>query len=205
MLRPIATLVVAALFAPALSAQSSAAVTRPVAATAPVWKVDVSHSELTFEIRHLVSRVRGTFDQWEATLRGDPSDWRNGGVDVVIQTASINTKHERRDNHLRTNDFFDAPTNPTITFSSRRVEVAGENVTVHGDLTLRGVTRPVVLTGKTLGATTERSGKRRVGFEAETRVNRLDYGVQWNRAAEGGGAVLGDEVRIVIAIAAVEQ
>lgn len=177
----------------------------PVPATAPVrWQIDATHSELTFRIRHLVSRVRGQFNTWSGTITADPASLGGGSVSVDIQTASIDTNNERRDTHLRSADFFDAENHPTITFRSTRVEANGRGLRVHGNLTIRGVTRPVVLQGQMLevgGA----PGRRRIGFEAETQIDRMDYGVSWNRAAEGGGAVLGDEVTITIAIEAVEQ
>jgi polyisoprenoid-binding protein YceI len=184
----------------AASAASAAATPRAGAVT---WAIDANHSELVFRIRHLVSRVNGTFREWGGTVTADPANLAGGAVDVTIKTASIDTRNERRDNHLRTGDFFLADSFPEITFKSRSVKVEGENVTVAGDLTMRGVTKPVVLEGRYLGITGT-PGKRRLGFEASTRVNRLDYGVKWNRAAEGGGAVLGDEVDIVITVAAVE-
>ncbi|HEX2202947.1 MAG TPA: YceI family protein [Longimicrobium sp.] len=177
----------------------------PAPAAAPVtWRIDASHSELTFRIRHLVSRVNGTFNQWGGTIVADPASLAGGSVQVEIQTASIDTNHERRDTHLKSADFFDAAAHPTITFRSTRVEVSGEDLKVHGNLTIRGVTRPVVLEGRMLEVGGV-AGKRRIGFEAETTINRMDYGVAWNRAAEGGGVVLGDDVRISIAIEAVEQ
>jgi polyisoprenoid-binding protein YceI len=194
---------------PALLAASVAAApsVRPADApgAAPVqWRIDQSHSELTFRIRHLVSRVNGSFNSWSGTITADPASLGGGSVSVDIQTASIDTNSERRDTHLRSADFFDAENHPTITFRSTRVVAQGRELQVHGNLTIRGVTRPVVLEGRMLevgGA----AGRRRIGFEAETRIDRMDYGVSWNRAAEGGGLTLGDEVTISIAIEAVEQ
>ena len=172
---------------------------------APVrWQIDATHSELTFRIRHLVSRVNGSFNTWSGTIVADPASLGGGSVNVEIQTASIDTNNERRDTHLKSADFFDAAAHPTITFRSTRVETRGEDLRVHGNLTIRGVTRPVVLEGRMLEVAGA-PGRRRIGFEAETRINRMDYGVSWNRAAEGGGAVLGDEVTISIAVEAVEQ
>jgi polyisoprenoid-binding protein YceI len=170
----------------------------------PRWRIDTAHSELSFRIRHLVSRVSGTFNEWSGTLRADPADLSTGAVEVEIRTASIFTNQERRDTHLRSADFFDAEAHPRITFRSTRVESRGGALRVHGDLTIRGVTRPVVLEGRLLEVTGA-PGRRRIGFEAETRINRLDYGLTWNRAAEGGGVVLGDEVTIRMAVAAAEQ
>jgi polyisoprenoid-binding protein YceI len=189
------------------AAVAAAPAVRPADApgAAPVrWQIDATHSELTFRIRHLVSRVNGSFNTWSGTIVADPASLGGGSVNVEIQTASIDTNNERRDTHLKSADFFDAESHPTITFRSTRVETRGEDLRVHGNLTIRGVTKPVVLEGRMLevgGA----PGRRRIGFEAETRINRMDYGVSWNRAAEGGGAVLGDEVTISIAIEAVEQ
>jgi polyisoprenoid-binding protein YceI len=189
-----------------LGANGPAPAAEPALAAPPVtWQIDVTHSELTFRIRHLVSRVNGTFGQWKGTIVADPANLSGGSVNVEIQTASIDTRNERRDTHLRSGDFFDAAGHPTITFQSTRVQAQrGGALKIHGNLTIRGVTKPVVLDGRMLdvgGA----PGRRRIGFEASTKINRMDYNVTWNRAAEGGGAVLGDEVDITIAVEAVEQ
>lgn len=201
---------VASLAALAAAAPSSARPVAPAAAAAPaaagVYTIDVNHSELQFRIRHLVSRVNGTFTDWKGTITvPDESRWETAQIEVVIQTASIDTKNDRRDTHLRTSDFFQADSFPTITFRSTRIERSGGAAKVHGNLTMRGVTRPVVLEGELLGATKTAQGKNRVGFSAETTIDRMDYGVAWNRAAEGGGVTLGDEVTIMMTIAAVEQ
>jgi polyisoprenoid-binding protein YceI len=181
------------------------AATPAVAPVVPVqWEIDASHSELTFRVRHLVSRVRGRFNQFGGTIVADPANLAGGTVNVTVQTASIDTNNERRDTHLRSADFFDAATHPTITFRSTRVEVDGRALKVHGNLTMRGVTKAVVLEGQMLEVGGV-AGKRRIGFEASTTVNRMDYGVTWNRAAEGGGVVLGDDVEISIAVEAVER
>jgi polyisoprenoid-binding protein YceI len=167
------------------------------------WEIDPVHSELTFRVRHLVSWTPGTFTQWGGTIIADPDNLASGSVQVDIQTASLTTHHERRDNHLRSDDFFDAANHPVITFRSTRVEATADRLRVHGDLTIRGTTRPVVLDGEMVQVSGP-VGQRRIGFEAETRVNRHDFGVSWNRAAEGGGLVLGDEVRIRMSISARE-
>lgn len=172
---------------------------------APVaWRIDTSHSELSFRIRHLVSRVRGTFQDWHGTIVMDPDNLAGSSVEVTIQTASIDTGNDRRDAHLRSADFFDAENHPVMTFKSTAIEVNGNDLRITGDLTIRGVTRPVVLEGEFLGITADGQGRRRAGFEAETKIDRQEFGVSWNRAAEGGGVVLGDEVTISIVVAAVE-
>lgn len=185
-----------------LPAQSSRAAT--TVRSLSTWKIDAAHSELTFSIRHLVSRVRGQFDDWTGTIVADPNDWSTAVVDVVAQTSSIDTNNERRDADLRSDNHFDADANPTVTFKSTRVtRFAGDSVTVAGNLTIHGITKPVVLRGKFNGMTGT-PGKRRAGFEAETTINRQDYNMTWNRMIEGT-SMLGDEVRIEIDIAAVEQ
>jgi polyisoprenoid-binding protein YceI len=166
------------------------------------WRIDANHSDVSFRVRHLVTRVSGTFDRWTADLQADPSDWSTGSVVVTIETASINTRQERRDGHLRSDDFFDAERHPAITFRSRRVTAEGERLRIEGDLTIRGITRPVVLDGEIIALTTAPDGSYRAGFSATTRINRHDFGVSWNRAAEGGGLVLADDVDIEINLAA---
>lgn len=191
----------------AVAAASLSAVGAPsaVSAQAPTWKIDPTHSELTFRIRHYVTKVRGTFTRWEGTITADPAALNRGAVQVTIDAKSIDTNDERRDNHLRSNDFFATDSFPTLSFKSTRVEAAGEALKVHGDLTIRGITRPVVLTGNFNGITKDAQGKERIGFEASTKINRLDHKVTWNRAVEGGGLMLGDEVEINITIEAVRQ
>ncbi len=177
---------------------------RPQAAPAApsVWSIDNTPSGVGFQIRHFVSKVRGKFKDVKGTITADESAWQNASVDVEIATASISTDNDRRDTHLRSNDFFAADSFPTIRFKSTRIERSGDNAKIHGDLTIRGVTRPVVLEGTMTGIMKSAQGDR-VGFEASTTVNRLDYGVKWNRAAEAGGAMLGDEVKIEINVEAV--
>src|SRR5690606_30956931 len=145
-----------------------------------------------------VSRVRGTFQDWNGTIVMDPDNLAGSSVEVTIQTASIDTGNDRRDAHLRSADFFDAENHPVMTFKSTAIEVNGNDLRITGDLTIRGVTRPVVLEGEFLGITADGQGRRRAGFEAETKIDRQEFGVSWNRAAEGGGVVLGDEVTISI-------
>lgn len=173
--------------------------------TPTTWVVDKTHSELLFRVRHLVSRVTGTFGDWDATITADPGQWNSGSVGVNVRTGSIDTNQERRDTHLRSADFFDTERFPLMTFRSTSVVVRGEDVTLTGDLTIRDVTRRVVLTGTFLGMTPGARGRDRIGFAVSGKVNRLDYGLTWNRAAEGGGLVLADEVTIDVTVAAVRQ
>ena len=196
-------------FAPALLAAQASRSAQTSKAAAPVstpstWKVDPTHSELSFSIRHLVSRVRGQFDTWTGTIIADPTDWSTASVEVVAQTSTIDTNNERRDEDLRSPNHFDAEANPTVTFKSTKVSrFAGDSVQVAGNLTVHGVTKPVVLRGHFNGMTGA-PGKRRAGFEAETTINRQDFNMTWNRMVEGS-SMLGDAVKIEIDIAAVEQ
>ena len=176
----------------------------PPAADPITWQIDPVHSELTFRIRHLVSRVPGTFATWGGTIVVDPGDLDSGSVEVSIETASISTKNDRRDADLRSPNFFAADSFPKITFKSTRVEANGSSLTLTGDLTMRGVTRPVVLTGEYLGVTGSPEPRRqRIGFTATGKLNRLDFGIRYNRAVEGGGVLLGDDVEITINIEAI--
>lgn len=197
------TLAIAATLAAPAAAQAPAAA-RVAASPAPTWQIDASHSELTFRVRHLVSRVSGSFGEWSGTIVTEPDRFDRGSVQVAIKTASISTANSRRDDHLRSGDFFDAANHPEITFRSRRVETSGQAIKVHGDLTMRGVTKPVVLEGRYIGRTRDGQGRERIGFEAETTINRHDFGVSWNNLVEGS-AVVGEDVTISMVVAAVRQ
>ena len=202
-------LVIVLAFAPALAAAQSALPAQSsrlgITVSSPsTWKIDPAHSELSFTIRHMVSKVRGQFDAWSGTIIADPADWSTASVEVVAQTSTIDTNNERRDADLRSDNHFNAEANPTVTFRSTKVtRFAGDSVTVAGNLTMHGITRPVVLRGR-LNAIQGVPGKRRAGFEAETTINRKDFNMTWNRIVEGSSMV-GDEVKIEIDIAAVEQ
>ena len=191
-----------ALLVPALVPSAPSVQPAPVRAAPVVWQIDNAHSNVGFTIRHFVSRVRGSFKDVKGTIIADESAWQDAMIDVEIATASITTSQDRRDAHLRSPDFFAADSFPTIRFKSTRIERSGNDAKIHGMLTIRGVSRPVVLDGTFTGLMKSAQGDR-IGFEATTTVNRVDYGVKWNRAAEGGGAMLGDEVKVEIAIEAV--
>ncbi|NOT09209.1 MAG: YceI family protein [Gemmatimonadales bacterium] len=181
----------------------------PVPAAAPadsvMWRIDASHSEIGFKIRHFMSRVRGRFNEWSGTLVVDPARLDQGSVDITIKTASINTANERRDNDLRSQNFFLADSFPTITFKSKRVVANGTNMKIVGDLTIKGVTKEVILEGEMTGTIGPAAPRQRIGFSFTTVLNRTDYGIVWNRAVEGGGVMLGDDVTVEISIEAIRQ
>jgi polyisoprenoid-binding protein YceI len=177
----------------------------PPAGRVTTWLIDPGHSELRFRIRHFVNRLSGTFTDWSGTITGDPADWATAAVTVDIRAGSIATNNGRRDDDLRSPDFFEVDKYPDVTFRSRSVTVIGSSLSILGDLTIKGTTRPVTLIGSYLGITPGREGRDRIGFEASTTINRLDYGISWNRVVEGGGVMLGDDVTIEISIEAVRQ
>ncbi len=168
------------------------------------FSVDPSHSRLGFTVRHLgFSKVRGHFEQFEGTLHLDPEDLSTLRAEAAVQTASVTTSDANRDNHLRTADFFLVEDYPTITFKSTEVRfVSGSSFVLVGDFTLRGVTRTIELKGEYLGSGTDPWGNTRVAFEAHTRINRKEYGLNWNAVLETGGFLVSDEVDIALEIQA---
>lgn len=172
------------------------------------YAIDASHSRLGFVARHaMVSKVRGHFDEFEGTLELDGENPANSSGRVTIQTASIDTGNEDRDNHLRSNDFFAMEEYPTIEFVSTAVEPTDDESVyrVKGDLTIRGVTKPVEFDVEYLGAAIDPWGNTRVGFEGSTTVNRKDWNVSWNAALEAGGVLVSEKVTLEFEIAAVKQ
>jgi polyisoprenoid-binding protein YceI len=171
------------------------------------WLIEPNHSHSAFTVRHLViSNVRGEFGRTTGTVRLDEADVTKSSVEATIETTTIDTRVPDRDRHLRSADFFDVERYPTISFRSTKVERAGEGkLKVTGELTMKGVTRPVVL--DVLGPTQEvkdPSGKTRRGISATTRVNRRDFGLTWNKMVEAG-PVAGDEVAVEIEAELLEQ
>lgn len=162
---------------------------------AGTWKLDPAHSELSFTVRHLkVSKVRGTFDTFDVTVvTGDDGAI---SVEATVDVSSVNTKQEQRDQHLRTSDFFLVEEHPHMTFRSTSVTLDGSDFTLVGELTLRGVTQPVTLTGEYGGVIVDDYGNTKAGASATTKINRQDFGVNWNAALEAGGFTLGDDVTI---------
>jgi polyisoprenoid-binding protein YceI len=171
------------------------------------WTIDDAHSNVEFSVKHMmVSTVKGQFSHVEGTLQFDERRPEAATVTARIDTASVTTFNEMRDNHLRTNDFFNAEAFKYITFRSTRIEPAGNGAyRIHGDLTIRDVTKPVVLDAEYDGQIVDAYGKTRAGFTATTEINRKDYGVNWNAALEAGGVAVSDKVKIALHIAAVRQ
>lgn len=165
---------------------------------AGTWVIDPSHSEVSFSVRHLlISKVKGKFEKFDATfVTGEnPLD---SSVTASAEVASVNTNDENRDGHLRTNDFFDAPSHPQLTFVSTGVRQSGDDFLVDGDLTIKGVTKPVTFNFEFGGFGADLYGNYKAGATATTKVNRNDFGVSWNAPLEAGGVLVGDEVTITI-------
>jgi polyisoprenoid-binding protein YceI len=178
-------------------------VTTPARAT---WALDPAHSHVEFSVRHLmIATVKGRFSDVKGTVVTEEGDPSRTEIDVTIAAASVDTRIQQRDDHLRSADFFDVEKFPTLSFRSRRVAVAGEGLQVTGDLTIRGITREVLLDVTSNGRQADPWGGLREGFEATARIKRSDFGLTWNQALETGGVVVGDEVKIAIDVELVRQ
>ena len=171
------------------------------------WNIDTSHSEILFAVRHMmISTVRGQFNKFSGNINIDETNPTNSSVEVTIDVTSINTRDEKRDGHLVSPDFFDAATYPSITFKSSKVETTGANTgKIHGDLTIKNVTRPVVLDTTFVGKAKSPWGTTSAGFNASTTINRADFGLTWNVALETGGFLVGEDITITIELEAVQS
>lgn len=171
------------------------------------WKIDPAHSEINFSARHMmISTVRGQFEKFEGDVDFDQNALENSTVDVRIDAASLNSREAQRDGHLRSPDFLDVENYPTIYFKSKRVEVVDKNRgRVYGDLTIKNVSREVVLDVEFNGLSKSPWGQTVAGFSAHTKVNRKDWELTWNVALETGGWLVGDELKIDIDVELVKQ
>lgn len=171
------------------------------------WQIDLSHSNIYFSARHMmISKVRGQFESFSGTVAFDEETPTNTAVDIEVAVDSINTKDAQRDGHLKSPDFFDAANHPVVTFKSTRVEQ--ESATegkLYGDLTIRGITKEVVLDVTYAGIAKSPWGTESAGFSAETNLNRKDWGLNWNQALETGGVLVGDKIKLEIELELVKQ
>ena len=168
---------------------------------AGTWNLDPTHSEVSFSVRHLaISKVKGSFESFDASLV-TAEDHTASKVTASIDVASVNTNQKDRDGHLQTGDFFLAEEHPKMTFESTRIEEQGDDAfLVHGDLTLRGVTKPVTLKSEFGGLVVDGYGQTKLGFSATTKIDRTAFGVTWNAALEAGGFTLGNDVTVTLEI-----
>lgn len=169
------------------------------------WNIDPAHSAVLFVARHMVvARVHGRFERLSGTLRVDPEKPTEGEVEAQVETASIYTGNGERDTHLRSPDFLDAQHAPLITFRGTRVEsTGGSGFKLHGELTLRNVTRPVVFEARHAATAQDPWGKTRLIFTARGAINRSDFGIRWNKALDNGGWLVGEKVDVELDIQAV--
>jgi len=180
----------------------------PALAAAETWVIDPAHTVSGFTVRHMmISNVTGVFEVTKGSIEYKPGDTNSVKAEITIETKSVNTRITPRDNDLRSDNFFNAEKFPNITFTSKRVQnVKPEGFELVGDLTMRDVTKEVVL--KVEGPTPpirDPQGNRRVGANASTTINRKDFGMKWHRVIEAGGVVVGDEVKINIEVEAIEK
>ena len=175
-------------------------------AGAEVYNIDPAHTQIHFTIPHLVAfKVRGNFNDFTGTVDIDTQAKQLTSAQAVIKTASIDTRNTQRDEHLRSGDFFAVNEYPELTFKSKKITGSGDNITVVGDLTIKNVTKEVVLKGGFAGTATDPWGNKRAGFEANGEINRKDFGLNWNKALEAGGFLVGDKVEIGLEVEAVAQ
>lgn len=172
-----------------------------------VWKIDPAHSEIGFSVKHLmIANVRGHFGSVEGEISFDENDVEHSSVNVQIDAASIDTREPRRDEHLRSPDFFDVLRFPRLSFHSNRVQRTGDDrLRVSGELTIRDVSRQVVLDVRQEGRGQDPWGGERAAFTATTSIDRRDFGLTWNQALETGGVLVGNEIRITLEVEAIRQ
>jgi len=183
------------------------AVALPVLAHADTWQIDPPHTNVQFAVRHMmISNVKGQFQKTSGTITTNGNDPASATIDATIDASSIDTRVDRRDAHLKSPDFLDVAKFPTITFKSTKVEADGPNKwKVTGDLTLHGVTKPVVLDVEGSGPPIQVMGHTRAGASATAKIKRSDFGLTWNKALESGGVMVGDDVAISIDVEAVKK
>jgi len=179
----------------------------PVTAWSSTWIFDTSHTEIGFKVKHLmVSNTKGSFSEFSGTVTIDDTDITKSSVGVTINTASIDTNDEKRDEHLRSPDFFNVAEFPEITFKSTSVEESKDGFLVTGDLTMHGVTQSIVLEVEEFtGEVSDPWGNTRRGLTASGKIDRQDFGLTWSKTLDGGGLVVGDEVRIILEVELVKE
>lgn len=187
----------------AASAASLVVVATAANAEISTYTIDASHSSVGFKVRHLLSKTSGEFQTYEATIKLDTEARDSVSVEGSIDVASIDTNDEDRDKHLRNEDFFDVEKFPKITFKASKLSDVNEDRTeakLHGDLTMHGVTKPIVLDVEWYGTTTDPWGNKKAGFAGFTTVNRKEFGIVWNKTLDAGGYLIGEDVEVEIQV-----
>ncbi|WP_430647080.1 YceI family protein [Agromyces sp. GXS1127] len=171
------------------------------------WDIDPGHSRIGFSAKHaMVANVRGAFNDVTGTLHVDFDDPEKSNAEIVLKVASIDSRNAQRDEHLRSADFFDVEKFPDITFRSTRIEEVGENaLVVSGDLTIRDVTKPITIPIEFTGAQVDAFGVQRAGFEGTRRIDRREYGLEWNMALDQGGWLVSEKITLEFEISAIKR
>ena len=165
------------------------------------YDVDPDHSSIEFSVAHMVvSKTKGRFTDYKGFVEMDPEGLKIKAIEAMINTASVNTMHEKRDGHLKNEDFFNVEKYPTMTYKMKYSRKEGDNIIAIGDLTMLGVTREVTLTGKFNGLVKDPFGNTRAGFTAEGKLNRKDFGMNWSKLLDSGGMVVGDDITLKLEI-----
>ncbi|MCC6544731.1 MAG: YceI family protein [Nitrospirae bacterium] len=161
------------------------------------YDIDPDHSSIEFSVAHMVvSKTKGRFTDYNGFVEMDPDGLKIKAIEAVINTASVNTMHEKRDDHLKNEDFFNVEKFPTMTYKMKYSRKEGSNIIAIGDLTMLGVTKEVTLTGKFNGIVKDPYGNTRAGFTGEGKLNRKDFGMNWSKLLDSGGMVVGDEITL---------
>ena len=165
------------------------------------YDVDPDHSSIEFSVAHMVvSKTKGRFTDYKGFVEMDPEGLKIKEIEAVINTASVTTMHEKRDGHIKNEDFFNVEKYPTMTYKMKYSRKEGDNIIAIGDLTMLGVTREVTLTGKFNGLVKDPGGNTRAGFTAEGKLNRKDFGMNWSKLLDSGGMVVGDDITLKLEI-----
>jgi polyisoprenoid-binding protein YceI len=171
------------------------------------WALDTAHSSVDFSVKHMmIAKVKGSFNEFSASIEADPQDLTSATIEFTVDLNSVDTRSTDRDNHLRSADFFDVEKFPTLTFKATKVEKTDEDeYNVTGDLSLHGVTRQETFKVTYEGSGKDPWGNTKVGFNAEGKLNRSDYGLTWNAALETGGVLVGDQIKVSLEIQAAQE
>ena len=173
---------------------------------ADTYTIDKAHSDVSFRIRHFTSKVRGRFTDFSGAIQADTAKPETSSVAFTIKSGSVDTNNADRDNHLRSPEFFDAAKNPEMTFKSTKITPTGKDTfDVTGPLTMRGITKEVTLPVAYLGSAKDPGGNERAGFEIVTKLNRKDWGFNWNKTLDAGGVMLSDDVEVTISLETVKK
>jgi polyisoprenoid-binding protein YceI len=177
----------------------------PARAEVHTYQIDADHTDVGFTVRHMFTKLHGRFDTVSGAFQLDPTTGKVSAAKGVVETKSVDTHHEKRDGHLRSPDFFDADKYPTLTFTGKVFKPVKDGTEITGDLTMRGVTKTVTFKTQFLGAAADPFGNTRASISATTRVNRKDFGIDFNKVLDNGGLLIGDDVDIDLEIEGIQK